>query len=136
MRISDWSSDVCSSDLTFELSADVHSSHRQVVELGFGLVVGEIRRHSPGWQPLHIAFRHARPPDIRWHRRLLGENLLFDAESNALLLDAGLLSQPLAPSEADPRSEEHTSELQSLMRISYAVFCLKKKTKKTITNNI
>src|SRR3546814_3822015 len=34
------------------------------------------------------------------------------------------------------RSEEHTSELQSLMRISYAVFCLKKKNKKTITNNI
>src|SRR3546814_7631583 len=35
-----------------------------------------------------------------------------------------------------PRSEEHTSELQSLMRISYAVFCLKKKTKKTHTNII
>src|SRR3546814_3600280 len=33
------------------------------------------------------------------------------------------------------RSEEHTSELQSLMRISYAVFCLKKKTKSTINNN-
>src|SRR3546814_11785317 len=33
------------------------------------------------------------------------------------------------PARADPRSEEHTSELQSLMRISYAVFCLKKKTK-------
>src|SRR3546814_3403429 len=33
------------------------------------------------------------------------------------------------------RSEEHTSELQSLMRISYAVFCLKKKKKKTIINN-
>src|SRR3546814_6464082 len=33
------------------------------------------------------------------------------------------------------RSEEHTSELQSLMRISYAVFCLKKKTSKTNTNN-
>src|SRR3546814_9422994 len=32
------------------------------------------------------------------------------------------------------RSEEHTSELQSLMRISYAVFCLKKKTKKTYNN--
>src|SRR3546814_8210521 len=31
------------------------------------------------------------------------------------------------PSKPDPRSEEHTSELQSLMRISYAVFCLKKK---------
>src|SRR3546814_4450097 len=36
---------------------------------------------------------------------------------------AGLLRQP----SARPRSEEHTSELQSLMRISYAVFCLKKK---------
>src|SRR3546814_7497170 len=35
-----------------------------------------------------------------------------------------------------PRSEEHTSELQSLMRISYAVFCLKKKNKKKTTKNI
>src|SRR3546814_3395924 len=34
-----------------------------------------------------------------------------------------------------PRSEEHTSELQSLMRISYAVFCLKKKTKLTVTHS-
>src|SRR3546814_6357583 len=33
------------------------------------------------------------------------------------------------------RSEEHTSELQSLMRISYAVFCLKKNTKENLTNN-
>src|SRR3546814_2538524 len=41
--------------------------------------------------------------------------------------DAGILNR---------RSEEHTSELQSLMRISYAVFCLKKKTHKSITTNI
>src|SRR3546814_8164102 len=38
------------------------------------------------------------------------------------------------PTDQIPRSEEHTSELQSLMRISYAVFCLKKKTKKQPTN--
>src|SRR3546814_5514641 len=37
-------------------------------------------------------------------------------------------SRGLAPGSGRPRSEEHTSELQSLMRISYAVFCLKKKT--------
>src|SRR3546814_3931466 len=37
------------------------------------------------------------------------------------------------PALEQPRSEEHTSELQSLMRISYAVFCLKKKTKKIKT---
>src|SRR3546814_7797238 len=36
----------------------------------------------------------------------------------------------------DPRSEEHTSELQSLMRISYAVFCLKKKTKQTLQHPV
>src|SRR3546814_9477165 len=36
--------------------------------------------------------------------------------------------------KAGPRSEEHTSELQSLMRISYAVFCLKKKNKEQINN--
>src|SRR3546814_4115714 len=40
-------------------------------------------------------------------------------------------SGPVPLSESQPRSEEHTSELQSLMRISYAVFCLKKKKKKT-----
>src|SRR3546814_3384578 len=40
-------------------------------------------------------------------------------------------SQVGHPALADARSEEHTSELQSLMRISYAVFCLKKKKKQT-----
>src|SRR3546814_10804904 len=40
----------------------------------------------------------------------------------------------LPPQAALTRSEEHTSELQSLMRISYAVFCLKKKTKRKIQN--
>src|SRR3546814_5031044 len=40
----------------------------------------------------------------------------------------GAMALPVMP--IAPRSEEHTSELQSLMRISYAVFCLKKKTKK------
>src|SRR3546814_1641068 len=39
---------------------------------------------------------------------------------------------PVAPAADTARSEEHTSELQSLMRISYAVFCLKNKTQKTI----
>src|SRR3546814_5696610 len=41
---------------------------------------------------------------------------------------------PLVKIEISERSEEHTSELQSLMRISYAVFCLKKKTTTTIIN--
>src|SRR3546814_5208421 len=48
-----------------------------------------------------------------------------------LLGEGGLVADDLAAAE---RSEEHTSELQSLMRISYAVFCLKKKTQYTNDN--
>src|SRR3546814_2069902 len=53
---------------------------------------------------------------------------LKSADANARL-GAG----PYLVAEADERSEEHTSELQSLMRISYAVFCLKKKNAQTFT---
>src|SRR3546814_9791407 len=55
----------------------------------------------------------------------------IDAEVHALLHSViGIVPAPELPTA---RSEEHTSELQSLMRISYAVFCLKKKTKHTDT---
>src|SRR3546814_3930729 len=47
----------------------------------------------------------------------------------ALLIQSRRFSTPVTFRSIDPRSEEHTSELQSLMRISYAVFCLKKKRK-------
>src|SRR3546814_4352546 len=47
----------------------------------------------------------------------------------AMLPDRPLPAAEIAPDDAAGRSEEHTSELQSLMRISYAVFCLKKKNK-------
>src|SRR3546814_5236573 len=48
---------------------------------------------------------------------------------------SGARNSPASPDNRDRRSEEHTSELQSLMRISYAVFCLKKKTKYIQQNN-
>src|SRR3546814_4148830 len=98
MRISDWSSDVCSSDLLpIELLA-----------LRTALADADRKRDDAGWQLAiashedvdHIAglqCRHA-AGGIDDHDKILGG-----------------------------RSEEHTSELQSLMRISYAVFCLKKK---------
>src|SRR3546814_1550170 len=57
----------------------------------------------------------------------------IDDNARALLLCCGLAGGPDAPLArrlSSTRSEEHTSELQSLMRISYAVFCLKKKKKK------
>src|SRR3546814_7622865 len=95
MRISDWSSDVCSSDL--RPSGDVG---RRVAAIGLGRNIGH--------------FGHRKGDDV--HRQ------------NA---HHGEAAQRVEGDEAfarNFRSEEHTSELQSLMRISYAVFCLKQKT--------
>src|SRR3546814_2886433 len=74
-----------------------------------------------------------------------GANLPGRAQPVQPAIDSrvGRFFSPVVPSTAHPitfnrypaRSEEHTSELQSLMRISYAVFCLKKKKKKTTQNN-
>ena len=90
--------------VTYELSADVYSSHRQVVELGFSVLVGEIRKHRPDWYPSYVAFRHAPPEEVRWHQRLLGPNLVFNADRNAVLLDAALLAQPRRPDGPEPRT--------------------------------
>src|SRR3546814_7864853 len=61
------------------------------------------------------------------HRRLQADDLDFLADLHNAALDTAGHHGAAA---RDRRSEEHTSELQSLMRISYAVFCLKKKNKK------
>src|SRR3546814_1978047 len=104
MRISDWSSDVCSSDLrclygeATQRGAD-HRAGRQgpARKICARLWRGGALDEFLGREELHLD-----------PRRCGGEGRLYQ----------------------EPRSEEHTSELQSLMRISYAVICLKKKTKK------
>src|SRR3546814_3315548 len=86
MRISDWSSDVCSSDLYIAWHTRASSATR-------GVDAGSAIDSDPTQWGLHF-------------RRASGSR---------------------GTRGPDHRSEEHTSELQSLMRISYAVFCLKKK---------
>src|SRR3546814_1893470 len=117
MRISDWSSDVCSSDLAGAVDADAFGAeaHRRLHralhraaegDAAFELVGNALRdelRVDLGFADLDDVQRHVA---ARHRAELLAQ--LFDV--GALLAD---------------RSEEHTSELQSLMRISYAVFCLK-----------
>src|SRR3546814_1832880 len=107
MRISDWSSDVCSSDLADDVTRICFFD---------GFAIGR-HEHQRVRHPHHAVEPHA-------------------VNVHALAVDAGA-----DPQERDAvamlgvhvrldRSEEHTSELQSLMRISYAVFCLKKKIKR------
>src|SRR3546814_10660889 len=99
MRISDWSADVCSSDLPCTLDGRRMQIRKQsLAQIGFAV----------------IATPHLRPAKIE---TLITRKTVNDGRF--LALQGQLVS----------RSEEHTSELKSLMRISYAVFCLKTKTK-------
>src|SRR3546814_6629503 len=106
MRISDWSSDVCSSDLHF---ASHHVHPFLDAEHGRLGGIGRDADHQPVDQV------RAAPDDVHMAERdrIEGSGINAGACHNF----------------PQNRSEEHTSELQSLMRISYAVFCLKKKIK-------
>src|SRR3546814_7419207 len=110
MRISDWSSDVCSSDLYArqDVAAFKPRVDRDAVVL-------------PGSGPSAEAFPFLR---IQFFQQGL-ENYEYETYNGT----AALEWKP--NDDLKFRSEEHTSELQSLMRISYAVFCLKKKKKNT-----
>src|SRR3546814_7881254 len=114
MRISDWSSDVCSSDLPAVRAGSVGD------DTAFGtrghriddLLLGCRRDQERTGDCARLTQRCSKAAD---RGRLAGRQ----ARLECLVLWCHRAS----------RSEEHTSELQSLMRISYAVFCLKKKTK-------
>src|SRR3546814_981788 len=107
MRMSDWSSDVCSSDLIAPIDADQH--------LAFGRA------------PDHTVRRGRLDRDARQLRG--GVDQRFERQIDPRRDDPaqiGAVGADMVEGRRG-RSEEHTSELQSLMRISYAVFCLKKK---------
>src|SRR3546814_7265864 len=134
MRISDWSSDVCSSDLLVRhrvrisevFDADGPSA------LGVGEELhGRLLRHQQ--RTREVVRLHALAEELGIARGLAvpqdaaGQRLQHGRPRVALRRQpAGEVEAPVAD-VGDARSEEHTSELQSLMRISYAVFCLKKK---------
>src|SRR3546814_7398702 len=114
MRISDWSSDVCSSDLHEKQGCRCrqvpdglfHGGSCSLADGASGSAKNSTPISSPGVKLVAV------------HSNVVGEVFFAVSGQNATRF---------------VRSEEHTSELQSLMRISYAVFCLKKKKKNSIT---
>src|SRR3546814_10174471 len=107
MRISDWSSDVCSSDLPAAIA-------------GHDRLVRRVLRPQAGHEAAALIVEQDRGPRVGF----FGDEAAIDRRDPLRMADIEAV-----------RSEEHTSELQSLMRISYAVFCLKKK-KKTTTKTL
>src|SRR3546814_3821971 len=118
MRISDWSSDVCSSDLVEAVLEDPEVKRDLYKRLESVRKDGSIVSSNTSTLPLTLLTEGL--PE-RFARDFLITHFFNPPRYMALLeLVAGEKTRPEA------RSEEHTSELQSLMRISYAVFCLKK----------
>src|SRR3546814_3695555 len=107
MRISDWSSDVCSSDLSSAIAAACAAGFSATTDFAR---VGEVD-----------ALILCVPTPLTKHRE---PDLSFVLDTLRSLLPYLRKGQVVS---LESRSEEHTSELQSLMRTSYAVFCLKKK---------
>src|SRR3546814_8270002 len=135
MRISDWSSDVCSSDLV----------RRRIVIGGSGAL-----RPKPCPRPGRLRACHRQRGDggvlhagagevADQALRVGGAAGLFAGDHFAQLGEGCRRFDRARLDRMMQRSEEHTSELQSLMRITYAVFCVKKKNKKnknTITKDM
>src|SRR3546814_6855435 len=131
MRISDWSSDVCSSDLDALKEGRLKmtqrlpiSAHAAAQPYGIDLRAGQtISVHDAILAAITKSANNAAVvlaealggTESKFERQLYGCTAKWDAKTQTC---------------KGKRSEEHTSELQSLMRNSYAVFCLKKKNNK------
>src|SRR3546814_1897408 len=107
MRISDWSSDVCSSDLQRHAAVDVERAEPD-------LTTPEQQRGRREQEPANIG------------QPVMCEEIDVDRGGERIAGPHRRVAR-IAKVENAPRSEEHTSELQSLMRNSYAVFCMIKK---------
>src|SRR3546814_7114856 len=123
MRISDWSSDVCSSDLVIGAAVDREIHVARCEEVHFDARMDIVPHRAMAEildRDITAEFAVDAFEEIEVERRGHPRRIIIGAFENRHILDA-------VDADQHQRSEEHTSELQSLMRISYAVFCLKKK---------
>src|SRR3546814_9141662 len=131
MRIRDWSSDVCSSDLKLKvanapkfLDCDLLDADHGASGKSAARTAGSANTPSSSTIFLRFAAMSARSLVVA----RASKNVARTAPATVpTFSSAPVLSPVVLLFCIFPRSEEHTSELQSLMRISYAVFCLKKK---------
>src|SRR3546814_8160519 len=114
MRISDWSSDVCSSDLDNAGNSELKPGDYKYLDWNEDGVIDDKDVHPI----MGGNYGQQSTPKLSYGMSLFAEYQGFDL---SVVFQGGAMGTIMY------RSEEHTYELQSLMRISYAVFCLKKK---------
>src|SRR3546814_7545747 len=142
MRISDWSSDVCSSDLYRAATPkQLQDAGRKWLSDGdyvlrilpFGDLAARGVDADRSAVPAPAGVVPATFPKVERAQLANGMTLVVARRSGVPLVNMTLLLKTGVPADyaSLKRSEEHTSELQSLMRISYAVFCLNKKKEKS-----
>src|SRR3546814_4659281 len=128
MRISDWSSDVCSSDLDTDWTG-FDDGTRDVPPL----LKAAFASGKPILEGADFSLDDLKAIQmelVNSETSLLQRNDHIPVNWSAGITGGTTIQLP----DGELRSEEHTSELQSLMRLSYAVFCLKKKKKSTKTS--
>src|SRR3546814_4137550 len=138
MRISDWSSDVCSSDLLKADEAQLRASYDQAeanrqralsLQASGGVSDQDVLQYVTQARTAAAALA-AKRLQLRYTSVVAPDDGVISARTATL--------GAVAPAGQEffrlIRSEEHTSELQSLMRISYAVFCLQKKNSTNMIN--
>src|SRR3546814_9625108 len=140
MRISDWSSDVCSSDLVFLDDGSTKEEWKMVVETK--KILDPAIKLTATCVRVPVFVGHSEAVNIEFENEISAkkaQSILREAPGIMLVdkrEDGGYVTPVECVGDSatyisrvrEDRSEEHTSELQTLMRISYAVFCLKKKT--------
>src|SRR3546814_8705900 len=128
MRISDWSSDVCSSDLEFMVAEDGLALH-YLEQPTYGIAESYARREVNCLSFTMMFIALARAAGVDAYAQMSGDTLAMRLVDDTLMrakhVKAGIDAN--RQQYTVDRSEEHTSELHSLMRTSYAVFCLTKK---------
>src|SRR3546814_5182805 len=133
MRMSDWSSDVCSSDLNLLVVLD--NGARLAAGRGTRFDNGNIELENAAYTPFPAEDDEGCPKNPSWQIRAV--KVMYDRVANKVRYKGArveIFGLPLIPLPG-LRSEEHTSEFQSLMRISSAVFCLKQKIHTTCDHN-
>src|SRR3546814_2007240 len=138
MRISDWSSDVCSSDLSIKLELAQYREMAAFAQFGSDLDASTQRLLNRGARLTEL-LKQAQFSPMPFEEQTVSifagtsgyiDDVPVDAVTRyeaAMLADMRANHAGVLKDIRDKRSEEHTSELQSLMRISYAVSCLKNK---------